>query len=83
MFSHSVRNLFHRVLGVAIKNIVKTLLKLYQQTLMEHIMALNLEPNEIVGYRIKPDWHSINGTLIITKSLRRVLPTALCPHGQT
>lgn len=27
-------------------------------------MSLNLEPNEIVGYRIKPDWHSFNVVLI-------------------
>ena len=27
-------------------------------------MALNLVPNELVGYRIKPDWHSFNVVLV-------------------
>lgn len=27
-------------------------------------MALNLTPNKIVGYRIKPDWHSFNVVLV-------------------
>lgn len=27
-------------------------------------MSLNLTPNEIVGYRIKPDWHSYNVVLV-------------------
>lgn len=27
-------------------------------------MSLNLEPNEVIGYRIKPDWHSFNVVLL-------------------
>lgn len=27
-------------------------------------MSLNLAPNELVGYRIKPDWHSFNVVLV-------------------
>ena len=30
-------------------------------------MALDLTPNEIVGYRIKPDWHSINVVIVKRK----------------
>lgn len=30
-------------------------------------MALNLEPNELVGYRIKPDWNSYNVVLVKRK----------------
>lgn len=27
-------------------------------------MSLNLTPNEIVGYRIRPDWHSFNACVV-------------------
>jgi hypothetical protein len=30
----------------------------------ELAMSLNLTPNEVIGYRIKPDWHSYNVVLV-------------------